>query len=48
MRELNENEIEQVNGGYVFLIPTAVKVLGWAVGIGAAAVAGHYAKKLVK
>jgi lactobin A/cerein 7B family class IIb bacteriocin len=48
MRELNVNEIKEINGGFVFLVPGAVKVAAWAAGIVAGAVAGHYAKEYVK
>jgi lactobin A/cerein 7B family class IIb bacteriocin len=46
MRELNENEVNQVAGGAV---PLAVVVKGitWALGTAGAAAAFHYAQEFV-
>lgn len=41
MRELSLKEVNQVNGGFLIVIPPAVKVVAW-VGAGIAGGAGAY------
>lgn len=52
MRELNVNEIQEVNGGIVFLIPPAVtfgvKVIGIAIGIIGSSIATFAAYQSMK
>ena len=48
MRELNVNEIKEVNGGLLVVIPTAVKVVAWAAAIVVGTVTAHYVKEAVK
>jgi hypothetical protein len=51
MNELNVNEIEQVNGGFVFVAPLGVKAVSWALGAVATTATGviveHYVSKLL-
>lgn len=42
MRELSVNEVEDVTGGFLIVIPPAVKVIGWAVGAAAAGAGAYY------
>jgi len=52
MRELNVNEIEQTNGGLVFVAPFALKAVTFAVsavaGAASAAITEHYVSYMLK
>jgi hypothetical protein len=46
MRELNMQEIESVNGGFVFVVPPAVKFIAWVAAAAGAGVGAYYADQL--